>query len=139
MAQPTGPSCPLSSIAPSRMRTIGRKSPTSPNANASDKCDDSSPLDRRNDSYQSMESFRISSAWDDICCEQLIIGSYETALSSLGTRRRVPTNGSKGSQLAGIGWLDRRQLDSTLMVDFSGFDVYNVGIDVGIVDNKERP
>ena len=79
MAQRTGPSCLLSSTAPSNTRTIGRKCPTNRHGNGSDKCDGSSPLVKRNDSYRSMESFRISSVSDVTCCGQPIIGSSELA------------------------------------------------------------
>ena len=53
--QLTGASCLPSSIAPNNTRTIVPKCHTNPLGNASDKCDGSSLLVKRNDSYPSME------------------------------------------------------------------------------------
>ena len=98
--QLTGVSCLPSFTAPSNTKTIGRKSPMSRHANASDRCDGSSPLVRRNDSYRSMESFRISSVSDVTCWGLPIIGSYEVEPFSFGMRQRVPDE-RRGQQLTG--------------------------------------
>ena len=62
---------------------------TNPLVSASDKCDGSSLLVKRNDSYRSMESFRISSVSDVTCWGLPIIGSYEVEPFSFGMRQRV--------------------------------------------------
>ncbi len=108
------------------------KSHTNPLVSACDKCDSSSPLVKRNDFCRSMESFRISSVSDVTWWGRPIIGSYETALSSLGTRRRVPPDESKGSQLAGI----TGSIDVNLTVPFEEMKVapWVVGIGLAVVE-----
>ena len=105
MVRRTGPSCLPSSIAPNNTRTIVPKCHTNPLVSASDKCNGSSLLVMRNDSYRSMESFRISSVSDVTCYKHPIIESSELAPLLSGVRQPAPDEIGVRNGHPGAVWL----------------------------------
>jgi hypothetical protein len=75
MRQRSEASCLLSCTTPNATLTIGLKFRMSRSDSASDKCEDSNPWLKLNNSGLYTESSRISSESDATCCDQLTTGS----------------------------------------------------------------